>query len=273
MSDAIMTVWNVDLGLSVHIKAPNGRYIVVDLGSSAKTSPLSAISGQKIWYLVITHPHFDHFSDIGNIGGNEVLVLNRCKDYTREELMMGVDDNKKEIFKKYCDFVEGYGGPVKQELDPRKPFVFCGLTVEIFRPQGCDKRNINNHSAVTVVKYANKKIVICGDNEAESFSNLMDKREFRDAVKSSDILVAAHHGRESGYDRNFVELVSPKLTIISDKSSETTAIDRYTKNSTGLNVRDIKTGSIDYRKCLTTRFDGNIQVVFSGFELSVTRHC
>ena len=31
---ATMKIWNVELGLAVHIKAPNGKYIVIDLGSN-----------------------------------------------------------------------------------------------------------------------------------------------------------------------------------------------------------------------------------------------
>lgn len=27
---ATMQVWNVELGLAIHIKAPNGKYIVID---------------------------------------------------------------------------------------------------------------------------------------------------------------------------------------------------------------------------------------------------
>ena len=41
--DAVMTVWNVELGLAVHIKTPNNKYIVVDLGSNQDFSPLKKL--------------------------------------------------------------------------------------------------------------------------------------------------------------------------------------------------------------------------------------
>lgn len=71
---AIMKVWNVDLGLAVHIKAPNGKYIVIDLGSTKGLSPISYLHGKKVGYMVITHPHHDHFSDILNIGNARPTV-------------------------------------------------------------------------------------------------------------------------------------------------------------------------------------------------------
>ena len=80
---AIMKVWNVDLGLAVHIKAPNGKYIVIDLGSTKGLSPISYLHGKNVGYMVITHPHHDHFSDILNIGNARPTVLHRCHDYTR----------------------------------------------------------------------------------------------------------------------------------------------------------------------------------------------
>ena len=30
---AVMTIFDVQLGLAVHVKAPNGKYIIIDLGT------------------------------------------------------------------------------------------------------------------------------------------------------------------------------------------------------------------------------------------------
>jgi hypothetical protein len=45
---ATMKIWNVELGLAVHIKAPNGKYIVIDLGSTSSVSPLQSLRGNDI---------------------------------------------------------------------------------------------------------------------------------------------------------------------------------------------------------------------------------
>ena len=62
---ATMTVWDVQLGLAIHVKAPNGKYIVIDLGTGTyNTSPLRKRMWDNIAYMVLTHPHLDHISDI-----------------------------------------------------------------------------------------------------------------------------------------------------------------------------------------------------------------
>ena len=53
----------------------------------------------------------------------------------------------------------------------------------------------------------------------------MERKDFKDAVSNAYILLAPHHGRESGYNSDFVSLVNPSLTIISDgKYCDTSAI-------------------------------------------------
>ena len=105
-------------------------------------------------------------------------------------------------------------------------------------------------------------MVVCGDNEKESLDILMNRDTFKEAVRNADILVAPHHGRESGYHDDFVSLVSPYVTIISDSSkSDASAIDKYREKSSGWKVWN-RNGGSDDRYCLTTRSDGNIRVTF-----------
>ena len=76
-------------------------------------------------------------------------------------------------------------------------------------------------------------------------------------------MVAPHHGRESGYYEEFVDLVHPYITIISDKSgTATSASQKYTNKSKGYKVQNKLTGETEDRYCLTTRKDGNIEVTF-----------
>jgi competence protein ComEC len=39
---------------------------------------------------------------------------------------------------------------------------------------------------------------------------------FKKVIKNADILLAPHHGRESGFNNDFINLVKPKITIVSD---------------------------------------------------------
>lgn len=264
---AIMKVYNVQLGLAIHIKAPNGKYLVIDLGTgndeSGNTSPLSLLQNEDIHYMILTHPHLDHIDDILQFDDNPPTILWRAKSIKNEEVMDGVRECDKPKFEKYCEINDRYTRTIGTDEDPTTESPFDGMTVDKYNITTCDKSNFNNFSPVTIVRLSNIKIVICGDNETASFEKLMNQTGFSDAVKDADILVAAHHGRETGYYKDFVDNVNPRLTIISDTSkSTTTAQTKYSNSSRGWNVHNKNTGDDEKRYCLTTRNDGNIEIVF-----------
>lgn len=260
---ATMTVWDVQLGLAIHVKAPNGKYIVIDLGTgtyeSGNSSPLRKRMWDNIAYMVITHPHLDHISDILNFDINAPKILCRPPLLTNEEVMEGVRQCDRAKFEKYCQINDRYNSPVKYDDEnyTGNPNNYGGLEIQTFSTSLCDHSNFNNFSMITVFQFSGIKVVVCGDNEKDSFDKLMKENDFKNAVRSADVLVAPHHGRESAYHSEFVSLVNPRITIISDTTkSDASAVDKYTQRSRGWTVRG------EERKCLTTRNDGNITVEF-----------
>ena len=241
---AIMKVWDVQLGLAIHIKAPNGKYLVIDMGSgnweSGNTSPLSLLRNKDIYYMIITHPHLDHIDDILQFDNNEPIVLWRAKAISNDEVMEDVRYCDKPKFEKYCEINNRFNRPITSEEDPSTEGPYDGMTVNLYTADQCDKSNFNNFSPVIIVRLSSIKIVICGDNETTSFGELMKQTGFQDDVKGADVLVAAHHGRETGYYKDFGDIVNPRLSIISDSSkSKTTAQDKYTKISRGWDVYNL----------------------------------
>lgn len=263
---AVMTVYDVQLGLAVHIKAPNGKYIIIDLGTGAEgsgnESPLLKRLYDDIGYMIITHPHLDHIDDILNFDRNTPTTLNRATSITNEEVMNGVRECDKPKFKKYCAVNDRYTSPVSASTDPDNPENYGGLAIHVFKTSSCDKANFNNFSSIAIFELSDCKIVVCGDNEKESLDILMQRNSFKEAVKNADVLVAPHHGRESGYQDAFVSLVNPAITIISDtKYSDASAVDKYREKTRGWKIWD-RNGNSSERYCLTTRSDGDIRVTF-----------
>lgn len=257
---ATMTVWDVQLGLAIHVKAPNGKYIVIDLGTGTyNTSPLGKRMRDNIAYMVITHPHLDHISDILNFDINAPKILCRPPLLTNEEVMEGVRQCDRAKFEKYCEINDRYNSPVGYDNEnyTGNPNNYGGLEIQTFSTSECDHNNFNNFSMITVFQFSGIKVIVCGDNEKDSFDKLMKESDFKNAVRGADVLVAPHHGRESAYHSEFVSLVNPRITIISDTTkSDASAVDKYTQRSRGWTVRGKE------RKCLTTRKDGNITVEF-----------
>lgn len=267
---AEMTVLNVQMGLAVHIKAPNGKWIVVDLGSSSiwddNSEPAKTLRNCRVSYMVITHPHMDHISDIMNFSYAKPAILLHCPGLSDEEILAqaGDDEVAKSKYQAYIDIINSYSSPVPDgdSDDPDVSSNYGGLSIKTFSTSACDHSNINNFSVITVLTLGNAKVVICGDNEKESLDILMQRSEFKDAVKNAYVLVAPHHGRESAYHSAFVSLVNPYVSIISDgKYHDYSASSKYSSISKGYQVNE-RNGSISKRSCLTTRNDGDIKVTF-----------
>jgi len=275
-----MVFWDVQHGLATYIKTPNGRNVVIDLGTGDYSgndlgfSPLytlrTARGVQQLDYLVITHPHLDHIDDINQLDFLPPRVFHRPRQLSNEEVLQGVRDQDKPKFTKYCQLNSNYIGSVNGTYDdPANPANYGGLKMNFFIPTGCSHDNFNNHSVVTVLEYAGIKIVIPGDNEDCSFQELMDLQSFKDAIHEAHILLAPHHGRDTGFNNDFVSHINPLLTIVSDGARvDTSANARYSQKSQGLTVYK-GNGTSETRKCLTTNSDGEVTVLF-GFNEDYT---
>lgn len=266
--------WDVQHGHAAYIKTPNNRNIAIDLGTGSygfhsyggEFSPLLCIRDKfgvkKLDCVVVTHPHKDHIDDILNFEKLSPSIFKRPSHLSKNEILKDVRDKDLDKFNKYFELDEEYVHPVSDNNVLSKPENYGGLNISFFRPSSCPDTNINNHSIVTVIEYANSKIVFPGDNEKCSFEELLRNQEFKIAVKDADILLAPHHGRESGYNEDFVNLVNPCLTIVSDgRFCDTSYNATYTKKSRGWTVHK-RDGSKKTRYCLTTNSDGDIYVKF-----------
>jgi beta-lactamase superfamily II metal-dependent hydrolase len=272
-----MKVWDVEHGLAIYIKSPNDKNIVIDLGqgswnNDSEFSPLEHLyynyNIRTIDYLIITHPHLDHIDDILNINLFDVKVLSRPKHLTTNDInnsntsQNGLSSEAKDKINKYLELNQNFIFPVTENINPFNPNNFGGLKIRTFLDDECATSNINNHSIITVLEYANSKIVICGDNESCSYNKLLEQDNFKNTIKDADILVASHHGRKSGYHKEFFELVNPRATIISDNQRGSTDFtDTYSRKSRGCkNV--FKDDTQITKNTLTTRSNGRIKVSF-----------
>lgn len=278
-SQAEMVFWDVQHGHATYIKTPNNKHIVIDLeigdysGKDSAFSPLKHLKYkygvQQLDYVIITHPHLDHIDDILNFDLLDPKVLHRPKQITNAEVMreeekvITIRNQDRPKFEKYCEINNRYNQPIGGgPNDISNPDNWGGMKILSFTPTTCPHNNFNNHSIVTVIEYAEIKVVIPGDNEACSVEELMQGEIFKAAVKNADILLAPHHGRENGYYNDFVNLVNPRLTIVSDgRFCDTSANGRYSQKSRGWGVYR-GNGTSSERKCLTTNFDGEIFVSF-----------
>ena len=255
--------WNVQHGSAAHISTPNNKQIAIDLGAG-EFSPMRHIQGGGINQLdevIITHPHLDHIDDILNLPSPQSLV--RPQHLTENDIWAGNKKASAEVqnkIRKYCELNKKFTNPVDPRLNPEDPANNGGVTIQRFHPDQCPTTNLNNHSVVTIISYGTVKILSPGDNEACSWEELLKMPSFKQAIAGTNILIAAHHGRESGFHKDLFNYISPLITIVSDgRAQDTNASSRYSAVSNGRDVKK-RSGGREKRHCLTTRSDGHIEV-------------
>ena len=264
--------WDVEHGSAAYIKTPNSKHIAIDLGARRTTdagfSPLSHLRSNwrvnQLDAVVITHPHLDHIEDILNFDSLSPKSFRRPNHLTEQDIRGSNSKAPPEIEKiiqKYIATDRLYSQPATRETDISKPANWGGVSFQIFTPVQSPRSNINNHSLITVMTYAGVKFLMPGDNESPSWNEMLSRQDFLSAIQGTHVLVAPHHGRESGYHAPLFSRITPLLTIISDgRVVDTSATNRYSANTKGWKVSR-RNGPQVERKCVTTRNDGAIDVV------------
>lgn len=266
--------FDVQHGSSAYIKTPNNRHILHDLGSGSYSngeefSPLLHVKNQldylgieRLDGVIITHPHKDHIDDILNFIEVHPKVLYCPEHIPRDKVMEGVREEDRAIFEEYCRLAyDEYNIPATPETELSPAERAGGASILTFNPYNCSFSDFNSHSSITVISYAESKILLTGDNNSCSWNEFLENDWFKEAIKDTDIYLAPHHGRESGWHDELFEYFKPRLTIISDgKYGDTSITDKYTDISSGWGVHSRSSGELIDRKCLTTRKDGEINV-------------
>lgn len=263
-----LLMWNVQHGSAAYIRTPSGKHIAIDLGAGDEFSfsPLRHLwqSGiRKLDHVTITHPHMDHIDDIRYFDAFEPQTLKIPCHLTENDIRgnnprPNVEAEQK--IQKYLDIGRRYDSPVAPEDGIGSPQNNGGVSVQMFTPVQTSRGNLNNHSVVTVLEYSGVKILIPGDNEPPSWEELLGQLLFRSAIANTHVLVAAHHGRESGFHRPLFDYFNPLITLISDgRAVGTSVTGKYDEVTKGWTVHR-RNGTTQERKCVTTRNDGHIEV-------------
>ena len=266
-------VWDVEHGCCVMVQyvtpvgldqVLGGRLAMIDSGSSGDFRPsqyIRALNRNRLDYLFITNADQDHMSDLKGLddAGIEVVTLIRNPSYTGDELRRiklasGPLTNDASWYVKACgDFTDGLPDvPFDQGMN--------GITYRSFWNSPAQFQDTNNLSLAVFIKYRNFKMLFPGDLEKPGWRALLQRPEFRTELAGTDILMASHHGRESGYCEDIFEYFTPHCVVISDKPIVHATQDmvpdyRRVIRENGVRVRT----TMKDRHVLTTRRDGWIQ--------------
>lgn len=269
----VAELWDVEHGacaMLLHTRnGQAGRLAMIDSGCTDDWRPSTFIRQElnraKLDYLFITNADQDHMSDLKGLDEEGVIVpvLIRNPTYTGEEMAsikaMSGRLSRDAIW--YVGACSSHNQPVSEPFNDH----MGGITATCFFNSYPQFTNTNDLSLVVFIKYAGFKILFPGDLEVAGWKALLADPVFRAELAMTDILVASHHGRQSGYCAEVFDFCSPSAVVISDKpiihDTQRTVPDyRRVVRDGGVVVRT--TGK--RRHVLTTRRDGSIIFTVNG---------
>ena len=257
-------IFDVNHGNAIHVRTPNDKDVLIDCGSNNSNdfSPSEYIKKQNrtIDCLIVSHPHCDHISDIEHfVEYHHPSILYR-PEMSLSQILDANQKSCEDTVRAYFEYQKPYTTPLDEENNPKNGTFGGGASFINFGSNDVDESNLNNLSLVTFLSYLNFIILFPGDIEEKRWKQLLDDNKFIDLLKKTDILVASHHGRDSGYCGEIFNYFTPYLTIISDgRFSETSATSKYSEKSKGWKVWKSNGEGIT-RKVLSTRNDGHIEI-------------
>jgi len=208
-----ITFLDVGQGDSSLVELPDKKVMLIDAGSddidagSRIIAPYLWSRGiRKIDYMVLSHPHPDHYGGfiyiMDNFDVGEIWVNSR---ETREAA---------EFFKKMHS--EKIPGKVLRrgdvlETGDYKIYVFHPYE-EFFTgsPKG-EYYNENNYSLVLKIDTGNASVLFTGDIENEAEEDVVHLGKWL----TSDILKVPHHGGRTSSSEEFLKMVSPQTAVVS----------------------------------------------------------
>jgi len=245
--DKLHTVFvDVGQGLGTYISI-NEKAVIFDCGGSkdageAINESLWEHGIKEIDYIVISHLHDDHANGISEIFSeweiDEVIVPYTEGDPSiLVELMMLAAEEGAEVVTVSEDILRNFGeAKIK-------------LLTKHLDPESSDQ---NENSIVSVVSYSNFSVMFTGDITDKAERRLIDAYGLSLRTK---ILSIPHHGSKYSSTKEFLDMVSPEISVIS-----------VGKNSYGHPSDEVLERLLKYGDILTTQTLGNIEFVTDGIE-------
>lgn len=181
----------------------NGNYMLIDSGETdygkAVVDYLKQYNVDKLSYMVITHPHSDHY------GGAEAVL----ESIQTDNIIMTEAYNTTRSWEGLVDYIDDNSYNV---IMPKTNQVFklgeCSITTYV--PE-LDNDDLNNCSIVLKAEYDGMSAIFTGDAE-KSEEKAMLESGFD--VKA-DVLSVGHHGSSTSTSKEFLSSVNPRLALIS----------------------------------------------------------
>lgn len=274
-----MTVLDIGQGDCIYIAFPDGKNMVMDIGSEfGSTSPwehanefLQERNVTQIDYLFITHGDYDHIRDAKKLLDNyEIkslyMPLEKAQDSNTWLDLLEAAENE--------TYTDGNGNKVEAAYNNNVGVytisgenweMKCYSFDEADYPSGTNAEKINAVSPICLLEYAERTIVLTGDANEMTEEYVLSKG-YLDNI-DTDILKVGHHGSKSSTTQAFLDKIDAEFAIISTSGTREKPQEKYTHPHPDLLARlDNYTDAVPdadfngFRQVYITGSDGDITV-------------
>ena len=204
--------------LSIVIKSPNGKLIVVDGGWEADADKLSSLilqQGGKVDAWLITHPHEDHVGAlcaILNDSARKIKIDNIYSSLATPDWYRQVSPTGAGIADQLLSaFTKLPVGTVTNNVGRGTEINIDDVNIRVLNNRGVYTYNgVNNSSLVYKIRVSGQSILILGDLAYDGGKDLI--KTCTAAELKSDIVQMAHHGQQ-GVDQDAYTLIAPTTCL------------------------------------------------------------
>lgn len=264
-----LQIFDVEHGACALVTSDNGNRFMIDCGHNATTNwrpgeHLRALGATALQQLVITNYDEDHVSGLPDLLKNvyvEWLLRNptvAAADLYTLKSETGIGAGVRAL----AEVVPSFGPSTSPQPH------FPNLNWHAFwNPYPAFTTNENDLSLVLYLTLNGTRFLFPGDLERRGWLNILrTNATFRSCVQDVDVLIASHHGRDTGVCRELFDVYGckPQLVVISDDyhhydTQRTTQY--YASKSSG--ILGFRSGG--KRSVLTTRADGTVTFRWQGY--------
>lgn len=204
--------------LSIVIKSPRGKLIVIDGGWEADADKLSSLilqQGGKVDAWLITHPHEDHVGAlcaILNDGSRKIKIDKIYCSLTTPDWYRQVSPTGAGIADQLLTaFTKLQVGTVTNNIGRGTEIDIDDVHIRVLNNRGTYTYNgVNNSSLVYKINVSGQSILILGDLAYDGGKDLI--KTCTAAELKSDIVQMAHHGQQ-GVDQDAYALMAPTTCL------------------------------------------------------------
>lgn len=158
-------------------------------------------------YVIATHPHEDH------IGGLTKVI----RSFKIQNFILPDVTHSTQAFENMLDAAERKGLKFGKP-DLPTTYSLGEASFQILAPNSSDYEQLNNYSVVCKATYREVSMLFCGDAEAVSEKEMLEK----EYDLSATLLKAGHHGSNSSNTAEFLAEVQPQVVVITVDETDRT---------------------------------------------------